>query len=378
MVSKLPNTGTTIFTKMSALANEYSAVNLSQGFPNFPISEELKSFVKEGLDLEQVQYAPLAGRPDLLAAIGNKISAQHGIKIDAKSEITVTAGATQAIYSAISCLINEGEEVILFDPSYDCYSPTVIYNKGIPVRLKLKVPSFRINWNEVEDRVNKNTRLIIVNNPHNPCGSVWTEEDIRALENLLEKHPQLYVLSDEVYEHIQFQGTHQSVLKSELIRSRSFVTYSFGKTFHVTGWKTGYCVAPKEMTIEFRKHHQFNVFCVNNTMQYALAKYLKSDLDWTEIARSYKRRKELFLAALTDSRFNLLPCDGTYFCLMDYSSISKESDVAFTERLVKENGIALIPISVFYGDGTDNNLVRVCFAKDNETLTRGAELLCKI
>ena len=255
--SKLPDVGTTIFTVMSALANEHGAINLSQGFPDFPIDPLLKDFVKEALDKEQVQYAPMAGRPDLRHAIAEKLQIQHGIQVNANTEITVTAGATQAIYCAIAAVVRTGDEVLLFDPAYDSYDPGIRMHGGIPIHLKLEHPTYRINWADARARITEKTRLIITNNPHNPSGSVWTEEDTAQLKELLKDHPNLLHISDEVYEHIQYDGVHQSVLKDDFLRSRSFAVYSFGKTFHVTGWKIGYVVAPEGFTTELRKNFQF-------------------------------------------------------------------------------------------------------------------------
>lgn len=376
--SKLPAVGTTIFSVMSALANEHGAVNLSQGFPDFPIDNRLKSFVTQALDNNQVQYAPMPGRLDLREAISSKIEQQHGVKVDPVTEITVAAGATQAIYTAITAIINEGDEVVLFDPAYDCYDPTIRVNKGVPVHLKLVHPTYHIDWDEVRQKVNSKTKLIITNNPHNPCGSVWTKKDIVALELLVQEHPQLMVLSDEVYEHIQYNDDHQSVLKSAILRERSFVTYSFGKTMHVTGWKLGYCIAPEAFTIEFRKVHQYLVFCANNTMQYAVSKYLIAGEFWREVMPMYHKKKELFLEAIQESRFKPLQCSGTYFCLLDYSEISTLSDVEFAKELTIKHGVAAIPVSVFYEDQTDHKVIRICFAKQDETLINAAQLLCKI
>lgn len=375
--SKLPDVGTTIFTVMSGLANELGAINLSQGFPDFEIDPLLKKYVEAALAKEQVQYAPMAGRPDLIEMICTKMSSQHG-SIFHPDEITITAGATQAIYTIFATLLRSQDEVILFDPAYDCYDPGVRVHGALPVHISLKHPSYSIDWNLVEDKINSKTRLIVVNNPHNPCGSVWTEEDIYALENILEKHPQLYILSDEVYEHIQFDGEHQSVLKSELIRSRSFVTYSFGKTFHVTGWKIGYCVAPRDLTKEFRKVHQFNVFCVNNTMQFALAHYMKNGNHWENVRSLYKKKRDVFTTLMEPSRFELVSCAGTYFALYSYAAISNETDVDFAKRITREFGVASIPLSVFYQDQTDHKVIRLCFAKKEETLIQGAKKLCLV
>ena len=375
---KLPDVGTTIFTVMSGLANEYNAINLSQGFPDFKIDPGLKNFVVEALDKDQVQYAPMPGRMDLREAISAKIHQQHGISVDPHTEITITAGATQAIYCSIAAVIRPGDEVILFDPAYDCYDPAVRLHGGKTVHLKLTYPNYGIDWDELDTTVNDKTRMLILNNPHNPSGSIWSEDDLLQLERLMEKYPKLILISDEVYEHIQFTGQHQSVLKSELLRQRSFVTYSFGKTFHVTGWKIGYCVAPPNFTRELRSNFQFNVFCVNNTMQYALAKYMENSLSWQSIASFYQTKKYLFRNAMGPSRFRPLNCDGTYFCLYDFSEISNASDTEFAKRLTIEHGVAAIPVSVFYGDRTDNKVVRFCFAKEDVTLLNAAERLCRI
>lgn len=378
MQSKLPHTGTTIFSVMSALAAEHKAINLSQGFPDFPISDELKNLVKIALDENQVQYAPMPGRLDLRNQISNLTTAKHGFTPDPETEITITAGATQAIFTAIACLIQPGDEVIMFDPAYDCYDPSVLVFGAKPVHLKLRFPDFSVDWNELDKKINSKTRVLIFNNPHNPAGSVWTPEDLIQLEKILIKHKHLFVISDEVYEYIQFEGTHQSVLKNELIRSRSFVMYSFGKTLHVTGWKLGYCIAPAELTKEFRKIHQFNVFCVNNTMQYAVSKYLEHKPDLGGISSFYQKKRDLFLNAISQSRFKPLKCSGTYFCLLDFSALSQTADLDFAKSLTTDFGVAAIPVSVFYQDKTDQSILRFCFAKQDETLLNAAERLCKI
>ncbi len=378
MKSKLPDIGTTIFSVMSALANEHNAVNLSQGFPDFPIDERLRSFVDEALEKNQVQYAPMPGRMDLREAIDGEILTRRAVNIDANSEITITSGATQAIYTIISAIIHPGDEVVLFDPAYDCYNPAIRINKGVPVHLKLEHPTYAINWDEVRRNTNEKTRLIIVNNPHNPTGAVWTNEDIKYLENLVRDFPNLLVLSDEVYEHIQFDGNHQSILNSPILRERSFVTYSFGKSLHVTGWKLGFCIAPKELMVEFRKVHQYLVFSANSSMQYAIAKFLNLGGEWKKISPMFKRKRDLFLSAIETSRFKILPCNGTYFCLLDYSEISDLPDVDFAKEMTIKYGVAVIPVSVFYKDHTDHKVIRVCFAKQDETLLKAADLICKI
>jgi methionine aminotransferase len=375
--SKLPQTGISIFTQMSALAAEHGAVNLSQGFPDFEIDSELTKYVHEALTENQVQYAPMAGRIDLRSAISEKIKAFRNIEINPDSEITITSGATQAIYTAITTVVQPGDEVILFDPAYDCYAPAITINQGIPIHLKLQHPTYHINWEEVNQKVNEKTRLIILNNPHNPTGTVLQKSDFEALEKLVAKHQSLLILSDEVYEFIQFEGRHLSVLDFPNLRSRSFVTYSFGKTLHVTGWKIGYCIAPPFFTAEFRKIHQYLVFCANNTIQYAITRYL-NHTDLSGIANMYRNKRDHFLSLIQTSRFKILPCSGTYFCLLDYSAICSENDVDFAKRLTTEFGVAVIPISVFYTDQTDHKIVRICFAKKEETLTKAALKLCQI
>jgi methionine aminotransferase len=376
--SKLPKVETSIFTVMSQLANESGAINLSQGFPNFKIDDILKNYVKEGLDLDEVQYSPMTGRKDLREAISKKIKEQHQIDVNSDSEITITAGATQAIYTIFSAMLNTGDEVIIFDPAYDCYDPSIKLQGATPIHIELDHPTYSINWNKVHNAITSKTKMIVVNNPHNPTGAVLSATDIFELEQIIKKYPDLLILSDEVYEHIQFDGEHQSFLKSDILRANCFATYSFGKTFHVTGWKLGYCVAPPLLTEEFRKVHQFNVFCVNNTMQYGVAKYLNENNSWRDVKPFYTKKRDLFLNAMSNSRLKPLTCDGTYFALFDYSEISQENDVDFAKRITKEIGVASIPTSVFYKNLTDHKVVRICFAKRDETLIEAAKLLSTI
>ncbi len=378
MKSKLPTVETSIFTVMSQLANDCNAINLSQGFPNFEIDQALKNYVKEGLDLEQVQYAPMVGRKDLRDAISDKILEQHSVQVNSNSEITITTDTTQAIYTIFSAILHPGDEVILFDPAYDCYDPSIRLQGAVPIHLELDHPTYSINWHEVNEKISSKTKMIVINNPQNPTGAVLTKNDITELEKIVSLFPELLILSDEVYEHIQFNGDHQSILKSEILRKNSFVTYSFGKTFHVTGWKLGYCVAPTILSDEFRKVHQFNVFCVNNTMQYAVAKYLTETNSWRDVMPFYKQKRNLFLDAMKSSRLKPLACDGTYFALFDYSEISSENDVDFAKRITKEYGVATIPTSVFYANKTYHKVVRICFAKTDQILLDAAEILCKL
>lgn len=376
--SKLPETGTSIFSVMSLLANEHDAINLSQGFPDFDVDPKLKLFLSEAVDLNEVQYAPSPGRLDLRIAIVKTILTRYDVDVDPYQEVTVVAGATQGIYTAIATVIDQGDEVILFDPAYDCYDPVIRLHKGIPIHLKLKHPTYTIDWDEVENNISKKTKLIIINNPHNPTGTVWSKEDMLALEKLLLKYPNLMVLCDEVYEYIQYRAETISVLSSEIIRNKAFITYSFGKTLHVTGWKLGYVIAPADFTKELRKIHQYLVFCANNSVQYAVAKYLEHNRFQLNLSAFFKAKRDLFLSGIKSSKFNPLPCHGTYFALLDYSEISEMTDVGFAKKMTIEHGVAAIPVSVFYNDKTDNRVVRLCFAKQNETLLKAANLLCKI
>lgn len=378
VTSKLPNVETTIFSVMSALAAKHNAINLSQGFPDFEINQSLKNYVEKGLAANQVQYAPMQGRMDLRQTIAAKIEKQHQTSINPQTEITITAGATQAIYATISAFVHEKDEVILFDPAYDCYAPAIRLNKGVPVHINLVHPSYSINWEEVKQKVSPKTRLIVVNNPQNPTGSVFKQKDIDELIALTRAYPNLLILSDEVYEQIQFSGKHLSLLAQEKLRKRSIITYSFGKTLHVTGWKVGYCIAPASLTHEIQKVHQYMVFCVNNTMQYAINSFLNKGEFVHQTSQLFKQKRDLFLAELSASRFKVLPCDGTYFCLLDYSAISDLPDVDFAIQLTQKYGVATIPVSVFYNDKTDHKVIRVCFAKKNETLIAAAKKLCKI
>jgi len=373
--SKLPNVGTSIFAVMSALAQKENAINLAQGFPNFPIDIELKKKVIEGLAAEQVQYAPMAGRLDLRESIARKIDLQSNVTIDPLTEITVTTGATQGIYAAITAFIHPREEVIVFDPAYDCYAPIIKLNGGIPVHIELTYPNYQIPWKQVVEAITEQTKMIVINNPHNPTGAVLGAEDIDALEKIVQTYPHIIILSDEVYEHMQYKSTHLSVLQSPILKQNSIATYSFGKTLHATGWKLGYLIAPKAWNEEIQKSHQFQVFCVNNTMQYAVSKYLDQGKIWENIVGMYRAKRDLFIQAMEGSRFKILPCDGTYFMLFDYSAISQDDDVTFANYLTQTHKVATIPISVFYQKKTDNKVIRVCFAKTDETLLAAAKIL---
>jgi methionine aminotransferase len=376
ILSKLPHVGTTIFTVMSKMAADYNAINLSQGFPNFPIDQRLSNILKEKASENVNQYAPMAGLPLLLEEISKLVEVQYDRSIDPQSEVLVTAGATQAIFTAIQALVQSGDEVIILDPSYDCYESPIILSGGIPIRIPLN-QQFLPDWELIRSKVTPKTRLIITNNPHNPSGIIWKKEDITELEKLVESNPNLLVLSDEVYEFIIFENKHISANSSEILRKRSIIVSSFGKTFHITGWKIGYVVAPKEIMNELKKVHQFLVFCVNSVAQAALAEYLKN-VDVSDLGKFYQIKRDFFRDRLSKSRFELLPCDGTYFQVASYHAISEENDIDFTERLVKEFGVATIPLSVFNADGADHKLIRFCFAKENETLINATERLCRI
>jgi len=376
--SKLPKTGTTIFTIMSALANEHKAINLSQGFPGFPVNEELIALVNEKMKKGFNQYAPMPGVMALRERIAEKISKLYTYDYSADTEITITAGGTQAIFTAIQAVVREGDEVMVFDPAYDSYAPSVLLAGGIPVHIDLKAPDYKINWTEVKKMINQRTRMIILNSPQNPTGSVLSAKDMMHLEKLT-KDSDIIILSDEVYEHIIFDGLeHQSIMRYPKLAERSFVVFSFGKTFHATGWKTGYVLAPANLMAEFRKVHQFNVFSANTPIQFALAEFMKNENNYKGIEKFYQQKRDKFQKMLAPSRFNILPCHGSYFQLLDYSKITDEKDTEYAKRLTIENGVASIPVSVFYQRGIDNKLLRFCFAKDDDMLEQAAEKLNKI
>lgn len=376
--SKLPDVGTTIFTVMSRLANEHRAINLSQGFPNFDCSPRLIQLVNEYMNKGMNQYAPMAGAMPLREQLAQKIYTLYQNSIHPETEITITAGATQAIYCVIAAFIRQGDEVILVDPAYDSYAPSVVLNGGKPVAYELKSPNYNINWTELEQLVSPKTKMIVVNTPHNPTGSILSAKDMRTLQDLVEKYD-LLVLSDEVYEHLIYDDVlHESALKYPQLFQRTLATYSFGKTFHSTGWKMGYCVASEHLMKEFRKVHQFNVFSVNTPVQYAMAEFLKNPDEYLSLPYFYQQKRDFFAQAMSTSRFEPLSCSGTYFQLYDYSAISDESDIDFAKRLTTEYGVAAIPISVFYTSKRDEKVIRLCFAKTEETLEKAAELLVKV
>jgi methionine aminotransferase len=378
IASKLPTVGTTIFTVMSKLAGEHNAINLSQGFPDFNASGELIELVNSNMAKGHNQYAPMPGVMALREAIAEKTEELYSAKYDPETEITVTAGATQAIFTAIAAVVREDDEVIIFEPAYDCYQPAIELNGGKTIYLQLKAPKYNIDWDEVKKVINHRTKMIIINTPHNPTGSIMTASDMAKLEKLT-KNTDIVIVSDEVYEHIIFDGQeHQSVTRYPKLAERSFVISSFGKTYHTTGWKMGYCIAPKNLMAEFRKVHQFLVFSCNTPTQYALAEFLKKKSNYIDLGNFYQKKRDYFAKLIEGSKFSFEPASGTYFQLLRYNGITQEKDTDYAIRLVKEAGVASIPISVFYHKPIYNQVLRFCFAKKEETLEKAAEILRKI
>ncbi len=376
--SKLPDVKTSIFAIMSKMANEYNAINLSQGFPDFNCSEQLIELVHHFMKNGNNQYAPMQGTFELRKQISLKVKRDYGREYNPENEITVTAGATQALYTAFSALVNKGDEVIIFEPAYDSYLPAIIAHGGIPITIKLNASDFSIPWQEVEKSITKKTKCIVFNSPHNPTGAILNESDILQLERIV-KNTNIFLISDEVYEHIIFDNQkHLSFTGYNELAKRSFIISSFGKTFHTTGWKMGYCCAPENLTTEFRKFHQFIVFTVNTPIQLAVAEFLKDVTNIYSLPHFYQAKRDLFSSFIKNSKFILKNCDGTYFQLLDYSRISDKNDFEFSECLTKEIGVAVIPISPFYKDGSNNKLIRVCFAKRDEVLKEAAEKLVAI
>ena len=376
--SKLPNVSTNIFSIMSALANQHNALNLSQGFPNYPSSQKLNDLVNNAMNTGYNQYAPMPGNLDLLTAISNKYQLLYNNSYHPEKEITVTSGASQAIFTIISTFIRPNDEVIIFTPAYDCYEPAIELNGGKPIAIQLSAPDYSVNWETVKSKISSKTKMIIINSPHNPSGTIWSETDMLQLQGLT-KNTDIIVLSDEVYEHIIFDGEqHQSVCLFNDLKQRSFITASFGKTFHNTGWKIGYCCAPEYLMSEFRKVHQFNVFCVNHPMQKGLADYMQDSKTYTSLPNFFQQKRDLFLNLISESRFKIKPSQGTYFQVLDYSEITDEYDVDFAKRLTKDFGIASIPLSVFNENDKADKVLRFCFAKTDETLVKAAEILNKI
>ncbi len=376
--SKLPKVGTTIFTVMSKLAQEHNAINLSQGFPDFACSEKLTDLVNQYMKKGFNQYAPMQGAMALREQVAIMVEELYGTAYNPDTEITITAGGTQAIYTAISTFVHEGDEVIVFEPAYDCYVPAIEINGGTPVFVQLKQPNFSVDWQMVKKLINHRTRMIIINTPHNPSGSVFSENDLKELEKLT-RDTDIIILSDEVYEHMFFTGTkHWGVARNKALAARGILVSSFGKTVHTTGWKIGYMAAPANLSIELRKVHQFIVFACNHPMQLAIAEYLKDKDNYLEVKNFYKQKRDYFINLIRGSKFSFEPAAGTYFQLLKYDSITKEKDTDFAIRLTKEYGVASVPLSVFYHEQEDNKLLRFCFAKKEETLEKAAEVLCKL
>lgn len=358
---------------MTKLANEKNALNLSQGFPDFDISPHLTELVHHYIKSGKNQYAPMQGIPELRKMISKKIDSLYNSHYDFEDEITITAGATQALYTAISILINQGDEVIIFEPAYDSYAPSVLSNGGKIIYIPLEPPEFYIPWEKVRSAITNRTKLIIINSPHNPTGTIITLDDIKELEEIV-KNKNIFIISDEVYEHIVFDGKrHISISESGILKEKSFVISSFGKTFHTTGWKIGYCATPKMLTDEFRKLHQFIVFAVNTPIQFAYAEYLKDEKNYLEINNFYQKKRDYFLNLINHTKFNPLKSRGTYFQLLDYSQISEKNDYDFSIDLIDKAGVAVIPLSPFYSEPNNNKLIRICFAKRNEVLQEAAE-----
>jgi len=378
IASKLPHVGTTIFTVMSRLAQEHNAINLSQGFPDFDCAKALRDLVTQYFNAGLNQYPPMAGVLRLRERIAEKVEALYGTRYDPEHEVTVTPGATYGIFTAIATLVRPGDEVILFEPAYDSYVPSIEVNGGVPVFVQLRYPDYSIDWQRVQQAITPKTRMILINTPNNPTASVFSGEDMRMLEGML-RGTDIVVVSDEVYEHIVFDGhQHQSVARFPGLAERSFVVSSFGKTYHVTGWKMGYVLAPRELTTEFRKVHQFNVFVTNGPLQHALAEYMEDKDAYLSLAAFYQKKRDFFLKGVQASRFKPLPSRGTFFQNLAYDAVSEERDMDLAIRLTRERGVASIPVSVFYRRPPDHKVLRFCFAKSEETLARGAEILCKI
>ena len=375
-MSKLPNIGTSIFTVMSKMAAEYNAINLSQGFPNFPVDKRLTNIVAKLANENVHQYAPMSGYPPLLDKIATLTQQSYQRTVNPTDEILITAGATEGIFATIQALVNTNEELIILDPSYDCYEAPILLINAKPIRISLN-DDFSPNWEKIASSVNEKTKLIIINNPHNPTGKTWSTTDFDQLEKLMDTYPNLLVLSDEVYEYITFEKAHISVHHRPKLWNKSISISSFGKSFHITGWKIGYVIAPEHLMKEIKKVHQFLVFSVNSISQRAISDYLDI-VNVNDLGNFYQQKRDFFRNILKDTKLELLPCEGTYFQVADYSKISDEDDITFTKRLVTAFGVAAIPISTFYANGKDAQYIRFCFAKDDETLLKAAECLMKL
>lgn len=376
--SKLPNAGTTIFTVMSVLANEHNAINLGQGFPDFPMDEQLIALVNEAMQQGHNQYVHMNGLQVLREALAEKINNLYGKNINPDAEITITPGGTYAIYTALTAILQPGDEVIVFEPAYDCYIPTIELNGAVPVLIPLVYPNYSIDWEQVKQKVTSRTKLIMLNTPHNPTGALLSAADIEALQNLV-KGTGIFILSDEVYEHLIFDGKkHESMLRYPDLFERSFVCFSFGKVYHCTGWKMGYCVAPSVLMKEFRKIHQFNCFSCNSPVQFALAEFLKQKENYLQLGVFLQQKRDYLLKLMQQTKFKPLPSYGSYFQLYSYNGITDESEKDFAIRLTKEYGVATIPTSAFYKNGEDNKVLRFCFSKKENTLEEAVNRLLKL
>ena len=379
MVSKLPNIGVNIFSTMSALAQQHKAVNLAQGFPDFSPSEELIQLVNEYMLKGFNQYAPLAGVRSLVVNLAEKTVKLYGASYNPDTEITITCGATEACYTALTSILHAGDEVIIPEPCFDVYLPAIELSKAKAIFVPLTYPDFSYDWQLIRSKITARTKLIIINSPHNPTGTIITENDIVQLQKLIEEYPNIYVLSDEVYEHIVFDGKkHLSISSNSVLKERAFVIGSFGKTYHVTGWRLGYCLAPAAMMAEFKKVHQYNTFSPVAPMQFAIADFMKKVEQYESLPMFFQNKRDLFLSYIKESRWEVMLSSGTYFQMLSYKNISDESDMDFAARLTREFGLASIPVSVFYNDRTDYKMLRFCIAKKEETLFKAAEILCKI
>ncbi len=376
--SKLPEVGTTIFTVMSSLASEMKAINLGQGFPDYPMSSELVGLVNDAMKNGFNQYVPMQGYMPLREVLAEKVQSLYNASIHPESQITITPGGTYAIYTALTTVLQPGDEVIVFEPAYDSYIPNIVINGAVPVRINLQFPGYKIDWNEVKEKITPKTRMIMLNSPHNPTGAVLGAADMEQLR-LIVKDTRIFILSDEVYEHLIFDNiAHQSILRYPDLSERSFVCFSFGKVYHCTGWKLGYCISSPALMKEFRKVHQFNCFCCHTPSQVALSVFLKNKGSYLSLPAFMQERRDHFQGLMRQTRFTPLPSYGSYFQLYGYDRISDESDRDFAIRITKEYGVATIPVSAFYQSGTDNKVVRFCFAKKNETLEAAVERLSNI
>lgn len=378
MQSKLPNIGTSIFTVMSQLAVKHHAINLGQGFPDFPMSPELIECVHKAMKEGGNQYAHTNGVPLLREALAEKVQFLYGTTIHPETDITITPGGTYGLYTAFTTIIQPGDEVIIFEPAYDSYLPNITINGGVVVPIALEFPTYRIPWDKVKAAITPKTKAILVNTPHNPTGTVMTAADMMILQEIIVAN-NLYLISDEVYEHLIYDKLkHETVLKYPELYKRSFVIYSFGKTYHCTGWKLGYCVAPENLSKEFRKVHQFNVFSCDTPKQIGIANYMRNKDAYLTLGNFYQVKRDYLRALLKDTPLQPIPSSGSYFESYSYASISNESDQVFAQKLVSEYGVATIPMSAFYHDGTDHKVIRLCFAKENITLEAAAACLLKL